>query len=94
MNQDRASDLALESLQWIAGDSEQLSRFVALTGVAPDEIRLMIHEAEFQSAILEFLLGNEPTLLAFAASKNLDSSEILKAKQCLAPDHAGQDDVW
>ena len=83
---DSASDIAIHGLQFIAGDPEQLSRFVALTGIDPGEIRQLAGTTDFLVAILDFFLSDEPTLLAFTSSHNIDPTHIQAARQALAPE--------
>ncbi|MEM9279934.1 MAG: DUF3572 domain-containing protein [Pseudomonadota bacterium] len=90
MTPETASDMAISGLQFIAGDNEQLSRFVALSGVSPDEMRNMAQTPEFMIAILDYFLGDEPTLLAFAASAAIDPADIPKAKFALDPQGAAE----
>ncbi|MEM7216691.1 MAG: DUF3572 domain-containing protein [Pseudomonadota bacterium] len=85
MTPENASDIAISGLQFIAGDTEQLSRFVSLTGMAPDEIREMAGTSGFMIAILDYLLGDEPTLLAFASGAGIAPEDIQKAKFALDP---------
>ena len=85
MTPETAADIAISGLQFIAGDSEQLSRFVALSGVAPDEMRSMASSPEFMVAILDYFLGDDPTLIAFSASADIDPNDIQKAKYSLSP---------
>lgn len=92
MNPDAASDIAIAGLQYIAGNSEELSRFVALTGVAPDDIRAIAGTPDFMVAVLDYFLGNEPTLLAFVAQAGLDAGDIRKARMAIVPE--GQDPGW
>jgi len=42
MTPDTATSIAISGLQFIAGDEEQISRFIALTGISPDEMRLLL----------------------------------------------------
>ena len=85
MTPDQASDIAISGLQFIAGDVEELSRFVALTGIAPDEFRVLASTPEFMAAILDFFLGNEATLLAFSAQANIAPQAIRTARYTLSP---------
>ena len=85
MTPETAADIAISGLQFIAGDTEQLSRFVALSGVAPDEMRFMAQTPEFMVAIIDYFLGDEPTLMAFAASAGIDPGDLQKAKHSLSP---------
>ena len=90
MTPQSASDIAISGLQYIAGDSEQLARFVALSGMSPADMREIAQTREFMTAVLDYFLGDEPTLLAFAASTNLDPAEIAKAKHALDPAGSGE----
>jgi len=85
MTPETASTIAISGLQFIAGDDEQLSRFVSLTGVSPDEMRQVATSPAFLEAVLDFFMGDEPTLLAFAASANLKPQDIPRAKHTLMP---------
>ena len=85
MTPENASNVAISGLQFIAGDESQLSRFVALTGIDPSEMREMADSSSFLVAILEFFMGDEPTLLAFAASCGLDPGDIPRARHALDP---------
>lgn len=86
LSQENAIDIAIAGLQFIAGDNEQLSRFVALTGMGPDEMRQAANSQAFLEAVIDFFMGDEPTLLAFAASANIDPENIPAAKFALSPD--------
>lgn len=85
MTPKNATMIAIAGLQYLAGDNEQLSRFVALTGMTPDMMRENVDSAEFLAAILDYFLGDEPTLLAFSAANELDPASIQKARHALVP---------
>ncbi|MEM1378573.1 MAG: DUF3572 domain-containing protein, partial [Pseudomonadota bacterium] len=63
--------IAIAALSWIAADGEQISRFMALTGVEPDQIRAAAQEPGFLAGVLEFLLAHEPTLMRFCDENEL-----------------------
>jgi len=85
MTPEAASDIAISGLQYIAGDTEELSRFVALTGIAPNEFRAMVSTSEFMAAILDYFLSNEPTLLAFTAQAGIEPNSVKTARYTLVP---------
>lgn len=85
MTPDTATSIAISGLQYIAGDEEQISRFIALTGITPDEMREAAGSKSFMIAVLEFFMGDEPTLLAFAASQNMDPADVQRALYSLSP---------
>ncbi|MBL4892737.1 MAG: DUF3572 domain-containing protein [Rhizobiaceae bacterium] len=83
MNETNAKAVAIQILEYLAGDQEQLSRFMALTGIEASEMRQMAGSTPFMVALLDYLLGNEPTLLSFTAERNIAPDDILKARHCL-----------
>ncbi len=85
MTPDTATSIAIAGLQFIAGDEEQISRFISLTGISPDEMRRSAGSESFLMAVLEFFMGDEPTLLAFAAGQNIDPADIQKALHVFSP---------
>jgi hypothetical protein len=79
-----ASELAIGALGFIAADPEELSRFLALTGIDPGAIRAAAAAPDFLGGVLAYVAGNERTLLAFAAQANVAPEEIEKARIVLA----------
>ena len=84
MNRETAEMLAIRALGYLAGDPEQLARFLALTGIAPEDLRAAATQASFLSGVLDFFMGDEPTLLAFAASAGIDPAEVPVAREVLS----------
>jgi hypothetical protein len=81
---DAALELAITALGFIAGAPEELSRFLALTGIAPDAVRAAAAEPGFLGGVLAYIAGNERTLLAFAAQAGIAPEEVEKARIVLA----------
>ena len=81
---DVALELSITALGFIAGAPEELSRFLALTGIAPDAIRTAATEPGFLAGVLAYIAGNERTLLAFAAHAGITPEEVEKARVVLA----------
>ncbi len=82
-SRESAEMLAIEALSWIAGDPEQLSRFLALAGIGPATLRKAATDPAFLAGILDFLLGHEPTVLAFAEARGIGPAEIAEARRTL-----------
>lgn len=72
MSQEAAVSTALAAVTFIMAEDTLRDRFIALTGMTPDDLRANIQETEFLASTLEFLVGHEPDLLAFA--ENIDES--------------------
>jgi len=85
MTPENAENIAISGLQYIAGDETVLSQFLALTGLSAAELREIVQDKAFYSAILEFFLNHEPTLLAFTAHVQIDPANIQKAHFALNP---------
>jgi len=81
---DAALELAITALGFIAGAPEELSRFLALTGIDPNAIRAAAAEPGFLGGVLGYIAGNERTLLAFAAFAGIAAEEVEKARTVLA----------
>jgi hypothetical protein len=83
LTQDAAEALAIQALTFIAGDSERLGRFLAVTGIGPAEIRVASREPGFLLGVLDHLAGDERLLTAFAADTGVDPADIGKALAAL-----------
>jgi uncharacterized protein DUF3572 len=81
---DAARELAVAALGFIAGAPEELSRFLALSGIEPSAIRAAAAEPGFLGGVLAYIAGNERTLLAFAATAGIAPEEVEKARIVLA----------
>jgi hypothetical protein len=79
-----ANELAVGALGFVAADPEELSRFLALSGIDPAAIRTAAAEPGFLGGVLAYIAGNERTLLAFAAQTGVAPDEIEKARIVLA----------
>ena len=76
--------IAISGLGRLAAEETLLSRFCALTGIHPPGFRAAAAAPEFLGAVLDFYLGDEPSLLAFAAAENLDPADIARARALLS----------
>ena len=86
---DDAESIALQGLTFLASDPERMSRFFALTGIAPGELRSWNDEPRLQAAVLDHLLGDESLLLVFAAEAGIAPEDAAPARDVLSK-HLGQ----
>lgn len=84
MTREEAETLAIQGLQHIAGDTELLQRFLALTGIAPQDLRDAAGSRSFLSGVLDFYMGDEAILTAFAASCSIPPESIAQARAVLS----------
>ena len=79
-----AENIAIRGLQHIAGDRELLQRFLSLTGIDPHDMRGAADSKAFLSGVLDFFMGDEAALLAFAASIGEDPTIVANARSALS----------
>ena len=80
-----AESIAIESLTFLAGNPARLDRFLALSGLEPDNLRAAAGEPGFLAGVLEHLASDESLLLAFAANARRAPATIAKARDILSP---------
>jgi hypothetical protein len=78
-----AESVAIAALAYIAGEPEQLGRFLAITGIGPDQIRQAAREPRFLAGVLEHVMGDERLLMAFAEQSGIEPATIGKAQEAL-----------
>lgn len=74
-----AEKTAAAVLGWMAGEPDMLQRFLALSGVAPDQIRSAISDPGFLAGMIDFVMGHEPTLLAFCEATGTKPETVIAA---------------
>jgi len=85
MDDRRAGEIAVSCLNFIALDEDQLHRFIALSGISPHDIRSQAMEPGFLAGVLDFVMGHEPTLIAFAAQAGIKPEDVGRARHKLSP---------
>ncbi|MGQ0457437.1 MAG: DUF3572 family protein [Hyphomicrobium sp.] len=83
LTDDGAAALALQGLAFLAADAERLSRFLALTGCGPADLRAQAQTPEFQASVLEHLLADESLLLLFASEAGVRPEALAQAHAIL-----------
>ena len=76
--------LALGALGWVLSDDDHAERFLALTGVSPEELRARIGEPSVLIAVLDFLMAHEPDLIAAALALEVEPQALVAAHAVLA----------
>ena len=82
-NADEAETLALSALGWTLGDGDRAARFLALTGLTPEQLRARVGERSLLSATLAFLEAHEPDLTACAEALNVAPTHLVEARRVL-----------
>ncbi|KPH57588.1 MULTISPECIES: DUF3572 family protein [unclassified Novosphingobium] len=65
------------------GDPDRAERFLALTGLTPDELRASLGEPATMAAVLEFLCSHEPDLVAAAEALAVSPMALASARERL-----------
>ena len=84
VGRDEAETIAVQALGYLAGRPEELSRFIALAGLGPTNLRRAASDPSFLGGVVAFLLQDEPLLLAFAADAGLAPATVAEAGHALA----------
>ena len=71
------------ALGWIAAQPDLAGRFLDAAGATAAEMRARAADPEFLGFVLDFLLADEPTLLAFAHDAGIAPDRPLRARAAL-----------
>jgi outer membrane protein TolC len=75
--------LALSALGWTLVESARAQRLLALTGLSPDDLRDRVGEPAVLAAVLRFVEGHEPDLLACAEDLRVAPADLVAARRSL-----------
>ncbi len=82
-NTDHAAAIALEALSFVLNEPLRAERFIDITGLTPDNLRGRLNDPATLAAILAFLEGHEPDLLACADSTGQTPEALVAARGML-----------
>ena len=71
------------ALAWILSDDDRAERLLALTGLAPADLRARAGEGAVLGACLRFLEAYEPDLVACAAALDMSPAALVAARERL-----------
>ena len=72
--------LALRALAAVIGDADLGPRFLALTGLEPDELRARAGEPALLDALIGFLGQHEPSLMKIAEELGVTAAALAAAR--------------
>ncbi len=72
-------EIAIAILGWLANEADMLGRFLALSGVAPVDLRAHMADAGFQAGLLDFVMQDEPSLMAFCEASGFAPEAVATA---------------
>jgi hypothetical protein len=82
-NPNEAEAIALAALAATLTDARRAERFLSLTGLSPDGIRLRLEDRALLAACIGFLEGHEPDLLAVAEDIGTTPDALIQARAAL-----------
>jgi hypothetical protein len=80
--------VALSALCWVLEDSPRADRLLALTGLAPADLRARATDPATLAAVLLFLESHEPDLVACATALDLTPPALIQARTRLEAETA------
>lgn len=72
--------LAIRALTFIASDPDRAHRFFAVSGLVPGDLRKAAADPAFLTGVMDYLLGDEPLLMAFAEAASLDPEAVVRTQ--------------
>jgi len=79
-----AESIAIRGLGFLAADSDRLGRFLAVTGLGPDNLRSAAGDPGFLASVLDYIASDEALILSLAAELHLKPERIADARKVLA----------
>lgn len=76
---EEAEHLAIAAVAFLAERPDDLQRFLAVTGADPDTLRTQATEPGFLAGVLEYILSDEPLVVAFAADAAIPPERVGEA---------------
>lgn len=86
MRRDETNDdeaLALGALGWTLSEDARAERLLALTGMSVAGMRERLEDRDFLAAVLRFLEGHEPDLVACASELGVSPARLVAAREAL-----------
>jgi len=84
LDSETAETIGLTALAFLAEDGSRLGRFLALTGLGPEELRAAPGSPRLLAAVLDYLLHDETLLLVFTSTAGMAPEMIQPAQERLA----------
>lgn len=84
MNSEDAEIVALRALSFLAADTRRIEGFCRMTGTGPADLPALARSRTGLAAVLDYLMGDEAMLLAFAAEAEIPETGPGAAYRTLA----------
>jgi hypothetical protein len=77
------TETAIAALAWLAADENRLERFLALSGLGPENLRKAAAEPRFLASILDYLASDEALMVGFARDSARSPEDVARAHAAL-----------
>jgi hypothetical protein len=74
----------LKALVWTLEEPSRARRLLDLTGLTPETLRAGAGDPAILAALLDFLAGHEPDLVACAEAIGVGPSDLIRAREALS----------
>jgi hypothetical protein len=78
-----SSDIILKLLVFLSSDEDRLSRFLALSGIVPQELRERHADPVFQGFLLDYLFQDDPVTQGFCAEIQMSPEALMRLRRKL-----------
>jgi hypothetical protein len=85
MTVEEAETIALDAFSYITDDEERMGRFLSVSGLRVDTIRIAAESPGFFAGILDYIASDEALLIAFAEHSKVKPERIMQAHWTLSP---------
>ena len=83
MTSNEAEIMGLQMLGWLARQEDAMSRFAALSGLDPVDLLAHASDPAMLGGMMDFVLSDEPLLLAFCEENDIPPEAPAQARQLL-----------
>ena len=77
------SDIILKLLVFLSADEDRLTRFLALSGIDPQDLRDRHGDPVFQGFLLDYLFQDDQTTCAFCEDSQITSEALMRVRRKL-----------
>ncbi len=92
-NKPETEALCIDMLSWITKDEDLMLRFLALSGLEADTMRDAAGEPGFLAGVVNFLMGHEPTLMAYCEARGIAPEQVVAAWHDLGESSAFENSI-
>lgn len=83
MNEKNAIAVAQDAIIWLSHDPDTLGTFLSASGAAPGDLAGLLGDPGFLGFLLDFVLGDDARVIAFAAAAGLRPEDVARARAAL-----------